>query len=244
MISLSRPFGPVFLCCGAVCAAVAGSLLMGAGETPTSSDVPMEPVFVNALPPLPPPDSLAALLVSSPRDPYSSRATASMLTEALRVIDWIPSSHERADLLGEIAEMPRLDAALVAQVADAAGRVSSPSQRASVLRALIRNHPAATSDARYPVLKAISTMQSTPERALTLELFVSARPLELEALVEALAHAERLRAENERARVLIAAAGAQRFSGRGRAAYMRVAAGIHNERYRTRAYTALERRRR
>ena len=244
MISLSRPFGPVLACCGALCVAIAGSWVMGSAEVQEYSAVRMQPAYVSALPPLPPPDSLAALLVSGPRSGYASRATTGMLTEALRLIDWIPSSHERAELLSELAEMPAMDPSLVAEIANASGRIASPSARASILRSLIRNHPAATSESRYSVLRAMSAMQSTPERALTLELFVSARPLELESLVEALAHAESLRAENERARVLIAAAGTQQFYGRSRAAYVRVANGIRNERYRSRAFAALEGRRR
>ena len=244
MISFSRPFGPLCVCCGALGAAVVGSWAMGGIDEQQHAAVRMTPAYVSALPPLPSRDSLAALLVSGPRDPYASRATMGLLTEALRVIDWIPSSHERADLLSEIAAMPGLDPTLVAGVAEASRRISSMSARASILRALIRNQPAATSDARYAVLRSLSQIHSTPERALTLELFVSTRPLELESLVEALAHAESLRADNERARVLIAAAGAQRFSGRGRAAYVRVANGIRSERYRSRAFAALEGRRR
>ena len=241
---ISRPFGPVGICCGVLGVALAGGWVMGSADEHEYAMARMKPAYVSALPPLPSPDSLASLLVSGPRDPYSARATRGMLTEALRVIDWIPSSHERAELLSEIAAMPELDPSVVEEIANASSRIRSPSARASILRTLIRNHPAATSDARHAVFRAISSMQSTPERALTLELFVSARPLPVESLIEALGHAESLRAENERARVLIAAAGVQQFSGRGRAAYVRIANGIRNERYRSRAFAALEGRRR
>jgi hypothetical protein len=244
MISFSRPFGSLCVCCGAVGAAIIGRWAMETGDVEEHAAARLQPAYVSALPPLPSRDSLAALLVSGSRGPYTSRATMGLLTEALRVIDWIPSSHERADLLSEIAAMPELDPAVVAEVADASRRISSMSARASILRTLIRNQPAATSRARYSVLQSLSQMHSTPERALTLELFVSARPLEMEPLIEALSHAESLRADNERARVLIAAAGAQQFSGRGRAAYVRVANGIRSERYRSRAFAALEGRRR
>lgn len=240
MIGFSRPFGSLLACGGALGVVVAGTWAVGtARATPL---VRMPAAVVTAMAPLPSPDSLAALLVSSPRSSRASRGTTAMLLEAVRVIDWVPSSSERAELLAEIADLPELDSAVVAAVSESSGRISSPSARARVLRALIRNHPDATAAARRPVLEAIGTMQSTPERAVTLELFVTSHRLSQQALVDALVHVEGLRADNERSRVLVAAAGAQRINGVARAVYIRVASGIPNDRYRSRALEALGRR--
>ena len=237
MIGSRRLFGPCLACGGALGIALAGAWAVGAARaTPL---VRMPAAVVTALPPLPSRDSLAALLVSSPGGSRASRGTTALLLEAVGVIDWVHSSSDRAELLAEITALPELDSEVVAAVGRSAGRISSPSARAYVLRALIRNHPQATAAARQPVLEAIGTMPSTPERAVTLEVFVTSHRLSQQALVDALVHVERLGADNERTRVLVAAAGAQRIDGRARAVYMRVASGIPNERYRSRTLAAL-----
>jgi hypothetical protein len=241
MIGLSRPFGPLLACGGALGVAVAGTFAVGITRGATVVEMPA--VVVTALRPLPSPDSLAALLVSSPRGSRSSRATRSVLLDAIAMIDGVPSSTERAELLAEIVDLPELDSEVVSAVGESAGRISSPSARSRVLRALIRNHPDATGDARRPVLEAIGTMQSTPERAVTLEMFVTSYRLSQPALIDALSQVERLRADNERSRVLVAAAGAQRIEGRARSTYLRVASGIPSDRYRMRALDALSHRR-
>ena len=239
MLGLSRPFGSLLACGGALGVLVAGTWAVGtaARATPVAR---MPAVVVNALPPLPSRDSLESLLLVSPRSSRASRATTGMLLEAVRAIDWVQSSHDRAELLAEIAALPELDPEVVAAVGESSGRISSPSARAYVLRALIRNHPHATAAARRSVLDAIGTMQSTPERAVTLEVFVTSHRLSQPALVDALVEVERLRADNERSRVLVAAAEAQRIDGRARTAYIRAASGIPNDRYRSRALSALE----
>jgi hypothetical protein len=238
MIAFSRPFGSLLACGGALGVAVVGSLAFGSSRPP---EVRLAPAVVNALPPLPSPDSLAALLVSDPHSPRSSRGTTRILLEAVAVVDWVPSGGERADLLTEIAELPDLDSDVVAAISQSAGRIPSPSARARVLRTLIRNQEEATAGARREVLDAIGTMQSTPERAVTLEMFVTTHRLSQGALLDALAQVERLRADNERSRVLVAAAGAQRIDGRARSAYTRIASAIPSERYRARALAALGR---
>ena len=240
--SFSRALAPLLCCGGALGIAVAGSWALAAG--PTTPVVRMSPVVATVLPPLPPPDSLAKLLVSPESDFRSTRATNAMLLEAVRVVEWIPSSSERADLLTEIAEFPELDSDVVDAVSRSAAYIGSPSARSRVLRALIRNHPDATVESRRAVLDAISTMQSTPERAMTLELFVTMPRLSEQALIDAFAHVDRLRADNERARVLTAAASAQRIDGRARAAYMRLAASMQSSRYRERTLDALQGQRR
>jgi len=241
MIGSSRPFGPLIACGGALGIAVAGAWVVGGARA--RPIVRMPAAVVTALTPLPSRDSLAALLVS-PGGSRASRGTTALLLEGVRVIDWIPSSGERAELLTEIADLPELDSAVVAAVGESSVRISSPSARSRVLRALILNHPDATAGARRQVLDAIGTMQSTPERAVTLELFVTSHRLSQQALVDALVHVEGLRADNERARVLVAAAEAQRITGVARAVYIRVASGIPSDRYRSRALHALERRER
>ena len=236
MIGSSRSFGTLLACSGALGVVIAGTWAVGtARATPVAR---MPAVVVTALPPLPSRDSLAALLVSSSRGSRASRATTAMLLEAVRAIDWVQSSNDRAELLAEIAALPDLDAEVVAAVGESSGRISSPSARAYVLRALIRNHPDATAGARRPVLEAIGTMQSTPERAVTLEVFVTSHRLSQQALVDALIDVERLGANNERSRVLVAAAGAQRIDGRARTVYIRAASGITDDRYRSRALSA------
>ena len=236
MFGFSRPFGSLVCCGGALGAVVAGTWAVGTVRaTPV---VAMPAVTVTALPPLPPPESLAAMLVS-PGSARSSRGTTRMLLEALEVIDWVPSSSDRAELLSELAEFPELDSAVIASVARSAMRIASPSQRSRVLRTLIQNHPAATDAARRPVLEAIGTMQSTPERTMTLELFVSSRPMSQQALVDVLVHVERLRADNERSRVLVAAARSQRINGRARSTYIRLASSMTSDSYRRRAMSAI-----
>jgi hypothetical protein len=242
MGSFSRPLAPLVCCGGALGIAMAGSWAFAGGTT--TSIVEMPPVVATVLPPLPPPDSLAKLLVSPETDFRSTRATTSMLLEAVRVVEWIPSSNERADLLTEIAEFPELDPEVVSAVSRSAAFIGSPSARSRVLRALIRNHPDASVESRRPVLDAISSMQSTPERAMTLELFVTMPRLSEGALLDAFAHVDRLRADNERARVLTAAAGAQRIDGRARAAYVRLAMSMQSSRYRDRTLDALQGQRR
>ena len=236
MIGFSRPFGSLVCCGGALGVAVAGTWAYGAVHS--APVVTMPAVTVTALPPLPPPESLAAMLVS-PGSSRSSRATTRMLLEAVQVIDWVASSSERAELLGELAEFPELDSAVVSSVTTSAMRISSPSQRSRVLRTLIRNHPDATDAARRPVLEAIGTMQSTPERTMTLELFVSSHRLSQQALIDALVHVARLRADNERSRVLVAAARSQRINGRARSAYIRIASSMATHTYRHRALNAI-----
>ena len=236
MFGFSRPFGSLVCCGGALGVAVAGTWAYGAVDS--APVVTMPAVTVTALPPLPPPESLAAMLVS-PGGARSSRGTTRVLLEALEVIDWVPSSSDRADLLSELAEFPELDSTVIASVARSAMRIASPSQRSRVLRTLIRNHPDATDAARRPVLEAIGTMQSTPERTMTLELFVSSRPMSQQALVDALVQVERLRADNERSRVLVAAARSQRVNGRARSVYVRLAAGMNSDSYRRRALSAI-----
>ncbi len=236
MILINRPFTHVLACGGVVGVAVAGSLAFG--SAPASLETLPASVVV-ALPPLPSPDSLAALLVSSPYSRRSSRGETGMLLEAVRLIEAVPWSHERADLLTEIGALPQLDSAVVTAVARSSARIASPAARARILRTLIRNHPSATGPARRSVLDAASTMVSTPERAVTLELFVTSHRLTQPALIDALTHIERLRADNERARVLVAAARSQRIDGRARTVYLRAASGIHSERYRNRVLGAL-----
>lgn len=237
MIGFSRPFGPLVCCGGALGIAVVGTWAVGTVREPVGT---LPAVVVTALRPLPPPDSLAALLVDGPRSARSSRGNTRLLLEAVGIIDWVPSSHDRAELLSEIIGFPELDSAVVAALGQSAGRIPSPGVRAQLLRELIVNHRHATESARRPVLDAIGAMHSTPERAMTLERFVTARRLSQQSLAEALAHIERLRADNERARVLIAAASAQRIDGRARGAYLRAANGIQADRYRTRALSALD----
>jgi hypothetical protein len=238
MLGFSRPLGPLVCCGGVLGVAVAGTWAVGTVRaTPV---VTMPPVSVMALPSLPSRDSLAALLVS-PGSARASRGTTRVLLDAVGVVDWVSSSGERAELLTEIAQFPELDSAVVVAVAQSAARISSPSARARVLRTLIRNHPVATDEARRPVLDAIGGMQSTPERAVTLELFVSSHRLSQPALLDALSHVERLRADNERSRVLVAAARAQRVNGRALSLYIRAAGGIQDGRYRRRALEAVGR---
>lgn len=236
MIGFSRPFGSLVCCGGALGVAVAGTWAVGSVRAPL---VAMPAVVVTALPPPPPPDSLASLLVSGPRNSRSSRGTTTLLLEAVGIIDWVPSSHERAELLGELIDMSDLDSSVVAALGRSSARIQSPGTRARLLRDLIANHPHATEAARRPVLDAIGSMQSTPERAMTLERFVTTRRLSPPALLEALQYIERLRADNERSRVLVAAARAQRIDGRARAIYMRAATAIPSDRYRSRAVAAL-----
>ena len=241
MIGFSRPFGSLVCCGGALGVAVAGTWVIGSVRAPV---VAMPAVVVTALPPLPSPDSLAALLISGPRSPRSSRAASGLLLEAVGMIDWVSSSQERAELLEEIIALPELDSTVVAALGRSAARIPSPGLRARLLRELIMSHPHATDAARRPVLDAIGAMQSTPERAMTLERFVTSRRLSQPALLEALQYIERLRADNERSRVLIAAAHAQRLDGRARAVYVRAASGISSDRYRSRALSAIDTERR
>ena len=241
-MSFSRPLAPLLCCGGALSAALVGTWAMGA--TPDTPVERMAPVVATVLPPLPPPDSLAKLLVSDDSRFRSSTATTSMLLEAIRVIDWIPSSSERADLLTEIAEFPDLDAEVVSAVGQSAAYIGSPGARSRVLRTLIRNHPRATEESRASVLNAIATMQSTPERAVTLELFVSSPGLSPQALADGIRGTASLRADNERLRVLLAAARNQRVEGRAKSAYLEAALGIRDQRYRNRALDALSGRRR
>ena len=236
MIGLSRPFGSLVCCGGALGVAVAGTWMIGSTR---AADVAMPAIVVTALPPLPSPDSLASLLVSGPRSSRSSRAATGVLLDAVGMIDWVSSSEERAELLEEIIGLPELDSTVVAALGRSAARIPSPGLRARLLRELIMNHPHATDAARRPVLDAIGAMQSTPERAMTLERFVTSRRLSQPALFEALQYIERLRSDNERARVLIAAAQAQRLDGRARALYLRAAGGISSDRYRSRALSAI-----
>jgi hypothetical protein len=242
MIGISRPFGPLLACGGALGVAVAGSLAVGSDEMvglPTIAALPA--TVVTALPPLPPPDSLAALLVSSPGRSRFARGETGLLLEALALIEAKRSMSERADLLREVAEMPDLEDTVIVAVAQAAGRIYSPNARAYVLRRLILMQPSATAEARGPILDAIGAMQSSPERAMTLELFVTTRQLDQPALIDALVQIERLRADNERSRVLLAAAGAQRLQGRAIRVYQRAASSIASERYRERAMYPLRR---
>jgi hypothetical protein len=238
MSGFSRPFGSLVCCGGALGVAVAGTWAVG--STRTTPDVVMPPVAVTALPPLPSRDSLAALLVS-PGSARTSRGTTRILLEAVAIIDWVPSSSERAELLADIAQFPELDSAVVAAVARSSARLSSPGTRARVLRTLIRNHRVATAEARAPVLDAIAGIHSTPERVVSLEVFVTSHRLSAHALLDALVHIERLRTESERSRVLVAAARAQRITGRAQTIYIRAAASMHEGRHRRRALAAIGR---
>ncbi len=238
MFGFSRPFGSLVCCGGALGVAVAGTWAVGSVRaTPLVS---MPPVAVMALPSLPSRDSLAALLVS-PGGARPSRGTTRILLEAVAVIDWVPSSSERAELLADVAQFPELDSAVVVAVARSASRVSSPSARARVLRTLIRAHPVATAEARGPVLDAIAGMYSTPERVVSLEVFVSTHRLSQQALLDALVHIERLASDSERSRVLISAARSQRITGRAQTVYIRAAASMHEGRHRRRALQAIGR---
>ena len=197
------------------------------------------PVIVAADEPAPSRDSLAALLVSSPRVRRAPRGETELLRDVIAVAEQIPSWTERAAVLAEIARLPRLDSSIVSAVGRSTATVLPSSVRGDVLSTLLQRHPHAVGASRRAVLGAIGSMSSSSDRASMLELFVTRPHLSQPALADALAHAMHLSSTRDRSSVLVAAARANRIEGRARTIYVRAAAGLPMGHQRSRALAAI-----
>jgi hypothetical protein len=238
MALIARPFGHVVACTGCLGAALLGAWTYA--SSPSTPTVRADAVVVRAEPPLPPPESLAAMLISGTPNDRPSRSETVVLLDIIASIQAISSSgsSQMAWMLTEIAELPRLDTSVVTAVARGAGRLSSASARSRVLATLIERQPHAIGASRRAVLDASRTMPSS-YRASVLERFVSRRGLAQTALADALGQARHLDSRSERSRVLITAARANRIEGRARSEYISIANGIASSRERRRTLEAL-----
>lgn len=186
-------------------------------------------------------DSIAAMLISSPIAARSAgRGESETLLAIVLGAARMRNPSDVIESLEEIVGLDGLDATVVTAIARALERLPTSSSRERVLRTLIRRHSHATGVSRSAVLAAIAaTRNSSSDRAATLELFVTHRGIGEPGLVDAMTHIARLPADGDRARVLVAAARANRIQGRARSAYMKAANGIASIRDRQRALAAI-----
>jgi hypothetical protein len=223
--------------------AVAGTAMLTLPAVPTAP-IALAPVRVEAFPPLPDPESLAALLVSPGGGPGSvvatfSRGETEILLDVVAAIDAIPSPAARASALDDLASLDDLDSSVVAAIARTAERVGLSGARERVIRTVIRRQPHATGGARRAVLDAIRTIGSSGERAALLQLFVTRRGLGERALADVFVQVARLPSSADRSRILVAAARTHRIRGRARVAYVNAMRGLASGRDRSRALAAL-----
>lgn len=220
--------------------AIAGSAMLTLPVT-RGTPLPIEPVTVDAFPPLVDRDSLAALLVSGPAPVRTAvgRDASEVVLDVIAAVDAIPSRSTRTSLLDEIAGAGEHDPEVVTTLARASMRLPSSSGRERVLRTIIQRQPHATGAARRAVLDGIRAFGASPDRASLLHLFVTRPEAGEQALADALSHVPQLWSSAERTRVLVAAARSHRIRGRARTAYVNAARGITSSRDRWRALSAI-----
>ena len=222
--------------------AVAGTAMLTMPVLP-AAPITLDAVRVEAFPPLPEPELLAALLIEPGRPPRAaaslSRGETGVLLDVVEAVDAIPSPAERASALDDLANLDDLDSSVVSAIARSAGRLVLSGTRERVIRTIIRRQPHAVAGARRPVLEAIRSIRSNSDRAALLQLFVTRHGVGERALADAFALVVRLQSSADRSRVLVAAARTHRIRGVARVAYVNATRGLSSGRDRSRAMAAL-----
>ena len=204
-------------------------------ESPVGSDAPV----AIEIPLVPPKVTLSAPAATRVGTMRLARTDSALLLDIIAAAEGISSSGDRAAVLERVASVPDLGPTVVTAVARAAGRMSSTSSRARVLKTLIRNQPQSVGSARGAVLGALSGDMPSSDFGAALEMFIKRERLDDEAFADALTTAAKMTSSAEKARVLIAAARHRAPTGPARAAYVKTAKTITNGTDQARVLSAL-----
>jgi beta-lactamase regulating signal transducer with metallopeptidase domain len=211
-------------------------------SAPGTGEVTLPPA--PALPAAPPRTDTASSRAPTPTEllramQATTRRDTALMLEIIAAAEGISSSIDRVAVLERMAKRPNLEPEVVLALGSAAGRVTSTSERAKLLKAMIQTQEHAVGGSRRTVLDAIGSMSTSVEPAMLLVEFIGRPNLSDSSLSDALATTQKISSSNEKAKVLIAAARLRTIEGDVRASYLKSARSITNDSDRARTLSAL-----
>jgi hypothetical protein len=211
-------------------------------SAPGTGEVTLPPA--PAVPAAPPRTDTASSRAPTPTEllramQATTRRDTALMLEIIAAAEGISSSIDRVAVLERMAKRPNLEPEVVLALGSAAGRVTSTSERAKLLKAMIQTQEHAVGGSRRTVLDAIGSMSTSVEPAMLLVEFIGRPNLSDSSLSDALATTQKISSSNEKAKVLIAAARLRTIEGDVRASYLKSARSITNDSDRARTLSAL-----
>jgi hypothetical protein len=186
-----------------------------------------------AIPPGPTPTELVRAMQAT------TRRDTTLMLEIIAAAEGISSNTDRVAVLERMAKRPNLEPEVVLALGSAAGRLTATYERTKLLKTLIQTQDHATGRSRRTVLDAIGTMTPSVEPSALLVEFIGHQNLSDSALSDALLTSQKISSNNEKAKVLVAAARLRRIEGDVRASYLKAARSITSDSERARALSAL-----